>query len=82
MTEKAALLAPEVLETVWTRWYQWHTGRDADLRYCNLHRQSYRARQFENWLFEQGAEVRQINKKRHLRFYNERTATLFLLRWL
>lgn len=77
----AALLAPEVLETVWNRWHEQQYGDLASRRYCRLHRQNFRAREFESWLFEQGAEVRQINKRRHLRFYNERTATLFLLRW-
>lgn len=78
---QAALLAPDVLETVWARWHQQEYGETQSIRYRNLHRSNYKARRFESWLFELGAEVRQINKQRHLRFFNEREATLFLLRW-
>lgn len=81
MKEQQALLSPEVLETVWAKWHLQQFGEDMSQRYRTLHRSGYKAREFESWLLEQGAEVKQVNKKRHLRFFNEKAATLFLLRW-
>lgn len=76
-----AVLSPEVLETVWAKWHRQRFREDISQRYRTIHRSAYKARTFESWLLDQGAEVRQINKQRHLRFYNERAATMFLLRW-
>lgn len=78
---QSALLSPDVLETVWSRWHEAEYGYPMSQRYRTLHRSNIKAREFESWLLEQGAEVQQINKERRLRFYNEQHATLFLLRW-
>jgi hypothetical protein len=50
-------------------------------RYEFLSRRSLAGQAFENWLFAQGAGVRQINGLLHLEFVEESDATLFALRW-
>ena len=81
MTKDPALISPEVLETIWAKWHIQQFGEDISQRYFSVHRSGYKAREFESWLLEQGAEVRQINKKRYIRFFNKKDATFFLLRW-
>jgi hypothetical protein len=40
------------------------------------------ARCFEDWLFSQGAIVKQVKGKRHLEFMTPEQATWFKLKWL
>lgn len=80
---KSALLSPEVLEIIWEKWHLQKFNETPYVRYQRTHRtRNHRSREFESWLLAQGAAVTQINKQRHLKFYNEREATLFLMRWV
>ena len=78
-----ALMSPDVLERIWKKWYIETYRETPYVQYQRTHRtRNYRSREFESWLLTQGAEVKQINKKRHLKFYNDKQATLFLMRWV
>ena len=44
-------------------------------------RRSNKAQRFEQWLFAQGAEVRQHAGKNYLEFVDKSMATMFALRW-
>lgn len=74
---------PETLNAVWLRWRAdnnvelsvWNTD------YSRAARHFGPAKQFEEWLFTEGAIVQQINGQRHLQFIDENQATYFLLRY-
>lgn len=85
------LESPDLLTHIWRAWLaEFHkpvrpTANDMFYRQVPFHRISRRdptCQRFENWLFHNGAEVRQIDGERYLHFFAEDRATLFLLRWL
>ena len=83
-TKPDCLLEPDILDKCWAKYVQEHSP---DNVYLNVHTYLYASRrgtlcqQFEAWLWEQGAQVRQIKGKRYLEFTDSRNATMFSLRW-
>ena len=89
------LLSPEVLDQVWWKYlanvmptkiaYVQVMLQDRinfKISYSSEHRSVKITQEFEQWLFDQGAEVRQIKGKRYLQFVDASSATLFAMRWL
>lgn len=89
------LLSPEVLDRVW--WKYLTNTMSTRPRYVQVmlqdrinfktsyageHRSVKVAQEFEQWLFDQGAEVRQIKGRRYLQFVDAAAATVFAMRWL
>lgn len=94
-TIETELLSPEVLDRVWWKYlanvmptkiaYVQVMLQDRinfKISYSNEHRSVKITQEFEQWLFDQGAEVRQIKGKRYLQFVDASSATLFAMRWL
>lgn len=92
---KTELLAPEVLDRVWWKYLanimptkiayvqvMLKDRIDYKISYAGEHRSVKVAQEFEQWLFDQGAEVRQIKGKRYLQFVDASSATLFAMKWL
>lgn len=89
------LLSPELLDRVWWRYladtiptkihYVQVMLQDRinfKTSYAGEHRSVKIAQEFEQWLFDQGAEVRQIRGRRYLQFVDSAAATVFSIRWL
>jgi len=89
------LLSPELLDRVWWRWLaDYDVGSDeywiSYIQHTIQYKTSYagekRGRRmsidFEHWLFDQGAAIKQINGKRYLEFSDAASATMFTIRWL
>ena len=76
-------VSPETLDKVWQTWRMEHSApNDVWPRsYVKVSRNYGPGRQFEEWLFTEGAMVKQINRERHLQFLDENQASYFLLRW-
>jgi len=89
------LLSPELLDRVWWRWLAdtiptkerfiqviLQDRINFKTSYAGEKRSVKMAQEFERWLFEQGAEVRQIRGRRHLQFVDAAAATVFAMKWL
>jgi hypothetical protein len=75
------------LQKLWANWLltlqgQHISGYGLMMNYDTQHRNYGPARSFEDWLFSQGAVVKQVNGKRHLEFMKPEQATWFKLKWL
>lgn len=94
-TIETELLNPEVLDRVWWKYLidtmstrpqyvqvMLQDRIDYKTSYAGEHRSVKVAQEFEQWLFEQGADVKQIKGKRYLQFVDASRATLFAMRWL
>jgi hypothetical protein len=86
ITKPECYLDPEFLDKLWCKYVDdrfegqrrnYYHPRD----YANVSRRGHLSQQFEQWLWEEGAVVRQINGKRYLEFSNSKNATMFALRW-
>jgi hypothetical protein len=75
----------EQLDAIWQKWLVDNAYNEKN-RYHQSYRYTYRnsfaARHFESWLFENGAFVKQEHNKRYLTFLTEKQATWFILQWL
>lgn len=94
MTVQPHLLEPDLMDAVWWRFLddlrkrtgvlssslEWTLSRRVSYAYTP--RRDQIARHFENWLYDQGAVVRQIQGVRHLEFTDHASATMFVMRWL
>ncbi len=76
-------VSPEQLDRIYHNWAVARNGRtylSIWLRsYARVARGSAIAQQFENWVFEQGGEIVQLNKKRYIKFNSIENYTAFLL---
>jgi hypothetical protein len=86
MDMKQTLLNAD-LQKLWANWLlnlqgQHISGYGLRMRYDTQHRNYGPAIDFEDWLFSQGAVVKQVNGKRHLEFMTPEQATWFKLKWL
>lgn len=85
ITKPECYLDPEFLDKLWCKFMndrpepksRYYTSDE----YIHVSRRSYLSQKFEQWLWEQGAVVRQINGKRYLEFADSKKATIFSLRW-
>ena len=95
VTIETELLSPEILDRVWWKYLantmptrpryvqvMLQDRIDYKTSYAGEHRSVKVTQEFEQWLFDQGAEVRQIKGKRYLQFVDASSATLFAMRWL
>lgn len=76
-------VSPEQLDRIYHNWSVARNGRTYLTNwmksYARVARGSVVAQQFENWIFEQGGEVFQLNKKRYIKFNSVENYTAFLL---
>jgi hypothetical protein len=73
------------LNRVWRRYYMQRYYEEPtpwNLNYAQVDRRGYKARCFEDWLYDQGISVIQRNRKRYMRFFDRNEATMFILRYL
>lgn len=76
-------VGPETLDRVWQRWRSEHS-LPTDIwakNYTHVTRRFGHPKQFEEWLFTEGAIVQQIKGQRHLQFMDAESAPFFLLRY-
>ena len=73
-----------LLDKVWSKWL---TSKGSSPRtlylsrtYTNISRNIPIAKQFEDWLWQEGAMIKRENKKCYLQFFNDDDATMFVLR--
>ena len=84
-TEKQTLSNAN-LQKVWTNWLltlqdQYISRYGLRRDYDSCYRYAGPAWVFEDWLFSQGAIVKQVKGKRHLEFMTPEQATWFKLKW-
>ena len=74
---------PDILNEVWKDFYEERWGEmDSWFRdYAVIARSSQKATKFEDWLYEQGATVIQMNSRRYISFRNNDTAVMFMLKY-
>ena len=76
-------VSPEQLDRIYHNWAVARNSRPfltVWMRsYAKVARGSAIAQQFENWVFEQGGEIYQLNKKRYIKFNSIENYTAFLL---
>ena len=83
---KATYLESDVLDRVWWRWLETAGPTQYEMSYLKVSynrvpRRINKVQRFEQWLFMQGGEVRQISGKRYVQFTDEQEAMLFALKW-
>lgn len=89
------MVSEKQLDDVWNKWLdmEW----DGDLKKSRYyggssrefipksikraHRKSSHRQKFENWLWEQGGNIVQENKKLGIMFHTDQQAIMFLLKW-
>lgn len=89
------LLEPKLLDRVWWRWMEEVLPTKSTLvqtiiqekitfkySYTDENRSAKIPQDFEHWLYDQGAEVRQIKGKRYLQFVDAAAATMFAIKHL
>jgi hypothetical protein len=86
ITKPECYLEPEFLNKVWVDYIDINLkGKNkkyyhpAD--YARVSRRGHLSQQFELWLWEHGATVRQINGRCHLEFIDAENAMMFRLRF-
>lgn len=94
VTIEPTLLNSDLLDRAWLRWVEDRMTTESKLRvlilkmffykvpYSGVNRTSNIPREFERWLFDQGATVKELNECRYLEFVNAATAIMFTMRWL
>jgi hypothetical protein len=86
ITKPECYLEPEFLNKLWCNYVEInHTGKGKfyyqATEYCRVSRRGYLSQQFELWLWEEGAGVRQINGQCYLEFVDAEDAMMFKLRF-
>ena len=79
-------LDTEFLQKVWSCWRENNIKarpislRSTYSRFNSLPRSNRFVRQFEDWLWLQGGEVKQRDRRRYIRFFDEDRLLLFILK--
>lgn len=87
ITKAECYLDPEFLNKLWVKYVERKTEGQKRAYYyqpsdyARVGRRGYLSQEFEMWLWEHGASVRQINGKCYLEFVDAKKATMFSLRW-
>jgi len=76
-------LSSEILDKLWVRFlvYKGINENYSPKTYKWISRRTHISHEFENWLFDQGATVKQSGRNRYLQFTDESQATMFALKY-
>lgn len=73
----------DVLNAAWKEWHETngHYLASWNVDYNSVTRTMEKAQQFEDWLYEQGAYILQIDGQRYISFGNDDVAVMFMLKY-
>lgn len=77
-------LSSAALDEIWINWNRHQkpvTLANYACPYSEIDRNSIVAQKFENFLWTQGAHVKQMNHERYLVFFKQENTLIFVLKW-